>query len=352
MSRRRSFARKCRRVAAASFGGVLVLVAFVLVVASIARRVRERHESPLVSRAANVVLADDLRMHYSEMGPSSGEVIVFVHGTGAHGELWRDSMTWFSARGYRTIAVDLPPFGFSEKPIDGSYGNSAQAARIVSLLDQLSIETITLFGHSFGGGATLETALRIPSRVTRLILEDVGGLHLGETREGSADTSTGKVGAEPGSAARAVEWLLGTPVLRDPLLALTATNPLFTRRLLASMVWDPSVVTDEHVAILQRPLTLRGGTHAFGDWLHEALFPTQAALTSDRANYSKLGMPTLIVWGEQDTVIPLSAGRELVSLLPNAQLQTLSNVNHIPHIENFAAVTTVTLSFIEASRGR
>jgi pimeloyl-ACP methyl ester carboxylesterase len=261
-------------------------------------------------------------------------------------------MKSFSARGYRTIAVDLPPFGFSEKPVDGSYGNAAQATRIVSLLDQLGVERVTLFGHSFGGGATLETALRIPTRVQSLILEDIGGLHLdapstGATSErGVSEGSTEEAGVSDGGIA---EWLLRTPTFRDPLLALTATNPLLTRRLLQSMVFDPNVVTDEHVAILRRPLTLRGGTHAFGDWLHEALFPVHRSSTCDRLNYAKLSMPALIVWGEQDTIIPLSAGEELASLLPNAHLEVLPNVNHIPHIENFAAVTALASKFLESN---
>lgn len=364
MNTRAALGKRALRVAVAILCGVGVLFVLLLVGASTARRVREHDEPPSVSPESKVVLADDLRMHYSELGPSSGDVIVFIHGTGAYGELWRDVMVWFAARGYRIIAVDLPPFGFSEKPSVGRYGNAAQAARLVSLLDQLRIERVTLFGHSFGGGATLETALRIPTRVRCLILEDIGGLHLGETpaseadERGSAAGANGKRGSAAGAdgkrsgAEAAVEWLLRTPTLRDPLLALTATNPWFTRSLLESMVWDPTVVSDEHVAILQRPLALRGGTHAFGDWLHTALFPARASLTSDRANYAKLGMPALIVWGEQDSIIPLSTGRELTSLLPNAQLRTLPNVNHIPHLENFPAVTEMGLAFIEASRER
>lgn len=316
-----------------------MLGALLLVVGSVWSRLRERREPPALSSDAKVLLAHDLRVHYSERGPSSGQAILFVHGTGAHAELWRDVMTWFAARGYRTIAVDLPPFGFSEKPNAGRYGNTAQAARIVSLLDQLGIERVVLFGHSFGGGATLETALRIPGRVQSLVLEDIGGLHLDEQREGEA--------GEGGAGSSAMKWLLGTPTVRDPLLALTATNPFCTRRLLQSMVFDPKVVSDEHVAILQSPLTLRGGTHAFGDWLNEALYPTEVSLTSDRANYSSLTMPVLILWGREDTIIPLDIGKKLASLLPNSRLEILPNVNHIPHIENFAAVTELSSKFFD-----
>jgi len=64
--------------------------------------------------------------------------------------------------GYRCIALDIPPFGYSERPSTPAYDNADQAKRIVALMDSLGIEHAILLGHSFGGGTTMEIALMIP----------------------------------------------------------------------------------------------------------------------------------------------------------------------------------------------
>jgi pimeloyl-ACP methyl ester carboxylesterase len=67
--------------------------------------------------------------------------------------------------GFQAIAIDLPPFGFSQRPADADYSKSAQGAHIVGVLDALNIRNAILVGHSFGGGPTMEAVLQIPQRV-------------------------------------------------------------------------------------------------------------------------------------------------------------------------------------------
>ena len=92
---------------------------------------------------------------------ADGPVILFIHGTAAWSGLWRETMAPLAEAGYRCIAIDIPPFGYSERPTTPSYGNADQARRIVSLLDALGIERAILLGHSFGGGATMECSVDI-----------------------------------------------------------------------------------------------------------------------------------------------------------------------------------------------
>ena len=284
------------------------------------------------------VRAGDVELFIQEMGPGDGQPILFIHGTAAWSGLWRETMTPLAEAGYRCIAIDIPPFGFSERPSTPSYGNTDQAKRIVALMDALEIEHAILLGHSFGGGATMETALTIPDRIDALVLEDVGGLNLNLQPAPKTQSPS------------ALAMFLDAPVVRNPVLAATATNPLFTKTLISAMVLDPADATAEKMEILQEPLVLQGATNTLGDWLQEVLGPQQISLTSDPANYQKLRMPALILWGDSDTVIPLREGEYLQSILPDAELVLMQGVNHIPHIEDQEKFIEIVLKFLESPR--
>ena len=147
-----------------------------------------------------------------------------------------------------------------------------------------------------------------------------------------------------------MELFLSTPFVRNPVLAATATNPLFTKTLISAMVLDPADATGEKIGILQEPLELQGATNTLGDWLRAVLGPQEVSLTSDPANYQKLTMPTLILWGDSDTVIPLKEGKYLQSLLPDAELVLMEGVNHIPHLEDQERFIQVVLGFLDSPR--
>ena len=298
------------------------------------RETKTRHEA--APSTGRFVPAGDVELFIQEMGPADGQAIIFIHGTAAWSGLWRETMTPLAAAGYRCIAIDIPPFGFSERPATPSYGNADQAKRIIALIDALKIDHAILFGHSFGGGATMETALLIPNRIDALILEDVGALNLNV-----------QPAAENKSPA-ATEIFLETPAVRNPVLTATATNPLFTKQLLSAMILDPADATDEKIKILQEPLVLQDATNTLGDWLEYVLLVQEPSLTSDPVNYQMLTMPALIVWGDSDTVIPLKEGEYLQSILPNAELVVIKGVNHIPHVEDLEALMQIVMGFLQA----
>lgn len=313
--------------------GVLVAAIFFFAVQANLRETKTRHEA--APPTGRFVQAGDVELFIQEMGPANGQVILFIHGTAAWSGLWRETMTPLAEKGYRCIAIDIPPFGFSERPSTPSYGNADQAKRIVALMDELNIESAILFGHSFGGGATLETALMIPNRIDALILEDVGALNLNLQPEPENQNPS------------AVRLFLGTPAIRNPILAATGTNPLFTRTLISAMVLDPKDVTQDKIEILQEPLVLEGATNTLGDWLKSVLGVQEPSLTTDPANYQSLTMPTLIVWGDSDTIIPIEEGEYLQSLILNSELVVMKDVNHIPHVEDLEALMELVLRFLK-----
>jgi len=326
--------KKIGQITLKIIGGIFLLLVLTISFFYIQSRLREiesRYEA--APTTGKFVQAGDVEIHILDMGPADGQVILFIHGTGAWSEFWRETMTPLAEAGYRCIAIDIPPFGYSEKPATPSFGNEAQAKRFIALMDALEIDSAILFGHSFGGGATLETALMIPERIDALILLDVGGLNLNVTPAPNDDTTL-------------LELFFAARLIRDPILSATATNPLLTQTLLSAMLLDPNDATDEKIKILQEPLVLKGATNTLGDWLGYVVNVQEVSLTTNPDNYQNLTMPTLIVWGDSDTVIPLAEGEYLASIIPNAELVVMKDVNHVPHVEDLETLMPIVFEFL------
>jgi pimeloyl-ACP methyl ester carboxylesterase len=315
-------------------GVMLVLCVGILGGFRFAAHVREfltrAQAAPSVGR---FVRGGDVEMFIQEVGPAQGPPVLLIHGTGAWGGIWRETMRALAGAGYRAIALDLPPFGFSERPPASRYDDEAQALRILGVLDALNIRSVTLVGHSFGGRPTVEAALRDPTRIRLLVLVDAA-LDL--------QVSAGPP-ARPPLVLRAALW---SPMIRDPLVAATVTNPLLTRFLLRRLILDPEDATDAQVRMLQQQLPVAGTTHAVGLWLPSLLGSGERSMNRDRTRYRKLTMPSLLVWGENDAITPLPQGQDLSSLLPDAKLVVLPHTGHIPAIEDATAFNAALLGFL------
>src|SRR6266487_1559805 len=129
--------------------------------------------------------AGDLRLHYHEAGPADwgaapGTPVVMLHGGGPGASAWSNfgrNLGVF-ARRFRTLMVDQPGFGRSDKPpVAGQYFTFAAGA-LAGLLDDLGIDKVHLVGNSLGGGTAVRFALRYPERAGRLVLMGPGGLSL------------------------------------------------------------------------------------------------------------------------------------------------------------------------------
>src|SRR4030095_17209639 len=106
---------------------VAVLAAILAVAAAGLRETGTRQAlAPLSGR---FVGAHDMELYVQEAGPASGHVVLLVHGTGAWSEIWRETMQRLADRGHRAVAVDMPPFGFSERPPANHYTTGSHGAR-------------------------------------------------------------------------------------------------------------------------------------------------------------------------------------------------------------------------------
>ncbi len=270
------------------------------------------------------------RLFVQEMGKRTDPAVLLIHGTGAWSEIWRSTLIALSGAHYRAIAVDLPPFGFSERPKESTYDRHTQALRLLALLDALGLEKVILVGHSFGAGATVELAMIAPNRVVQLVLVDAAlGLPAIES-----DAITKSVVAPTATKSSLTEQLLRQRPLRNLLISATATNPLLTRQLLYQLIAKRAAATDETIAMLQRQLVVKGSTDALGDWLLAFLFDEGNGLSQDSAAYATLDLPVHLLWGELDQVTPPAQGEALQQLLPRATFTLLPGVGHIPALED------------------
>lgn len=276
-----------------------------------------------------LVRAADVNVFIQELGSQSGPVALFVHGMGAWSELWRETLVATAAAGYRAVAIDLPPFGYSERPVPPAYSRQDQARRILGVIDALGARDVTLVGHSFGGGPTMEAALMAPERVRSLVLVDAAiGL----------DDSGGSGGI--------VTRLLGVPALRNAVVSATVTNPGMTRRLLSQFVEKQDAITEQRLAVLQAPLVVQGSTAAFGEWLIEFLTSRETPMSARPDGYSGFTRPTLIMWGDKDTTTPLAQGQRLSQLISGSELAVMKGVGHMPQIEEAAQFNRLLVTFL------
>jgi pimeloyl-ACP methyl ester carboxylesterase len=332
---------------------LLIGTAFVLAGFRIAAARREIHSrSEAAPSTGQFVHAADVQMFVQEDGPPDGPPVVLIHGTGAWSEIWRGTMHALAGAGYRAVALDMPPFGFSTRPTSVDYGDSAQARRILGVLDSLGLKRVTLVGHSFGGRPTMEAAFMAPDRVSRLVLVDAA-LDLmrgcGDGGMGGCGTASTHVGATTTDTTGSwlVRAILGAKPVRNAVVASTLSNPRMTGRLLSKLVYNrDSAITPARVAMLQRPFVLQGWTPGLGAWLEPFATTRTSSMATDRARYAKLAIPTMVLWGAKDSVTPLAQGRDLVQLIPGARLEVLPMAGHIPAIEDERSFDAALLTFL------
>lgn len=293
---------------------LLLLIVLLAVAFRLAASIRETgSRAELAPPSGHLVPTRSGGVFLQEKGPAGGIPVVLFHGTAAWSELWRHTSEPLAAAGFRVIALDLPPFGFSDRP--GTYTRADQAERINDVLDTLNAAPAIIVGHSFGAGAATELVMRYPKRARALVLVDAA---LGLT-------------AAPSDP----PWLVEPQWIREILVSLSITNPVATRTLLKMLIAKKERALPEFVAILQRPIAQRGSTADIADWLYYFLGSDRDALSADRKAYAQIKAPVAILWGDRDTVTPVQQALDLRTLLPpQTSLNLLPGLGHIPQIED------------------
>lgn len=255
--------------------------------------------------AGRLVPVGGRRLHVVDTG-GDGPPVLLLHGFLHASWTWRHQLAAL-ARTHRVIAPDLPGAGWSDR--GGDLGLDALAGSIRALQDQLGLGPFELaVGNSLGGAVLLRLLLGEPARARRLALVSALGPRL-------------NVPGLPLVALRAS--------LLEPLFRLTAGNPAFVRRALGLVAYRKVPVCEE-VLDGFRPLA-RPGSHAAACDMARGMKPGTAWL---EPRLPGLSVPTSILWGGGDRVLPLRYGRTLAGLLPAADLEVWDDCGHCPQEED------------------
>jgi 4,5:9,10-diseco-3-hydroxy-5,9,17-trioxoandrosta-1(10),2-diene-4-oate hydrolase len=282
--------------------------------------------------------AGSITLNYYEAGETTdvggGLPLVMLHGGGPGASAWSNfgaALPAF-ARTFRTLLVDQPGFGGSDKPpVVGNYYRFA-ADRVVSLLDELGIDRVHLLGNSLGGGTAMRLALTHPDRVGRLILMGPGGLSLNLFH---ADPTEG--------VQRLMDF--GANPTREALRAFIRT-----------MVVNQALVTDELVEERFADATAPGAQEAMRSMGMSFWNPDTAEDGMLWREAHRLRQHTLLTWGREDRVNPLDGAFAALKLIPKASLHVFANCGHWAQIEaadEFAEISTAFLArHVESRQAR
>jgi pimeloyl-ACP methyl ester carboxylesterase len=272
-------------------------------------------------------MPDDLPLYVETRGraPDDGETFVLLHGYGASSFSWRTWAPALALRGH-VVLVDLKGFGRAPRPDDDRYGPADQADLVHALVVRRDLRNVTLVGHSLGGGVALITALRLldkePERLRSLVVV-AGAAYLQRMPPFVALARRPRV-------SRALLRLLGSRFI--------------AREVLRSCVYDPTTVTREQVDGYAEPLR---APHAARGLIRTALRIVPSDLEALTARYSEIAVPTLLLWGRCDPVVPLGIGRRLARTLPHAALVVLDACGHVPAEERPEASLRVLEAFLD-----
>jgi pimeloyl-ACP methyl ester carboxylesterase len=258
-----------------------------------------------------------------------GPALLLIHGIGDSSDTWRPVVEQL-AEHHTVIAPDLLGHGRSEKPrADYTIGGFANGMR--DLLSVLEVERVTVVGHSLGGGVAAQFAYQFPERCERLVLVGSGGV-------GRTVSPLLRLAAIPGI--EALMPLLGLPPVRIASRLGAELLRLFdtalgrdAEEILA--VFDSLPNTEARRAILR---TLRSGV----DWRGQVI------TMLDRA-YLAAGVPTLIIWGRRDAIIPLGHGRLAHAAIPGSQFEIFEEAGHFPHHTDPARFVHLVREFVDTT---
>ena len=268
------------------------------------------------------------RIAYRVAG-DDGPTLLCIHG------ITQDSTTWERvgrrlAGVARVIAVDLPGHGDSENP-PGDHSLGAYASTCRDLLFALDQTSATVVGHSLGGGVALQFAYQFPELVDRIVLLDSGGL-------GTEVSPLLRAAALPG--ADPVVRLLATPLVHRTLVRGGEVLERLGLRAGADL---------EEVAQGLHNLSDPAARHAFLRTVRATIGVRGQRVSARDKLYLAEHIPTLLLWGAEDRIIPVEHGRSTHQAIPNSRFETLPGVGHFPQLDAPAEVAARIRRFLQGT---
>ncbi len=270
----------------------------------------------------------DVTFRLAEHDSSSRPTVLLIHGMAGNSRTWKDVMPALS-QDYTVLAPDLIGHGESAKPM-GDYSLGAFASGLRDLLAVLDIGPVTVAGHSLGGGVAMQLAYQHPELVDRLILVGSGGL------------------------GREVSWLLRMLTLPGAEYVMPLAFPNFIR--------EPGDALNR--AIHERgfgvprlgemwraysSLSQAENRRAFVRTLRSVIDPGGQTVNATDRLYLAAAMPTMIVWGDRDPIIPIAHAQAAHEAIPHSRLEVFEGCGHFPHVEDPQRLVDSIRDFIDST---
>lgn len=249
-----------------------------------------------------------MQVHFRDEGPKDDPLpILLVHGTSASLHTW-NGWTEVLSKHHRVIRFDMQGFGLTGPHPQGKYRIEDYAETLVKLMDTMNIDTAIVAGNSLGGYVAWSTAVLYPERVAKLVLVDSSGYPF-----------------------QSESVPIGFRISQSPVLNYLLGNIMpksVVKSSLENVYGNPENITEDLVDRYFE-LNIRAGNRAA---LAQRFVETKAGQLADRVG--ELTQPTLIMWGEQDRLIPISVGQRFHREISHSQFISFGHLGHVPHEED------------------
>ena len=259
------------------------------------------------------ICVNGIKVRYFESGQDHSNHVLLIHGLGSSADVWLNIQDSLSSN-FHTICLDLPGFGASDKPLM-DYTIEKFTEIVTEFVNQIGInnDQINIVGHSLGGYIAAEIAIKNKSLIKKLVLIDSSG-----TLE------------KP------------TPLLEDYLKAALNPSEDLLNNVFQQMVVNPDCISSKLVDVFIAQINLPNAKHAFKSTFENS--------TNHQICFTRLTsinpIPTLILWGDQDNLIPISHLQNFKNALENSQISIITNSGHVPFVEKPVLVCDLLLKFL------
>ena len=268
------------------------------------------------------------RLKYRLAG--KGPLVLLIHGMAGSATTWKQVMPALSER-FTVLAPDLLGHGESDKT-KGDYSLGAMASTLRDLIVGLGYKRATVVGQSYGGGIAMQFAYQYPERCERLVLVDAGGL---------------------GSEVNPVLRMLTLPGSEALLLVACAPPVRRVVETIGRVVFRKKLENAAVIPELWRSYASLGhvdGRRAFLRTLRAVIDPRGQSVSAADKLYLAAGIPTLIIWGAEDRIIPVEHAHAAHAAIPGSWLEIIEGVGHYPHCEAPDRFVGALTEFIESTR--
>ena len=266
-------------------------------------RDRASLEAVYLRTPADMIDVAGTRLDVRDSGPRDAPAVILLHGFGSSLHTWEAWSTDLEAD-HRVIRFDLPGCGLSPPDPTGDYTDDRSMAVLIALMDQLGVARASIVGNSMGGRIAWTFAAAHPERVHRLVLVSPDGF-------ASPGFAYGRAPDVP-IAVKAMRYVLPKPLMKMSLAPAYA---------------DPKVMTDDLATRYYDLMRAPGVRNAMIERMK------QSVRDDPVSRLHTIQAPTLLLWGEQDRMIPFTNAADYVKAIPHATLAPLPGVGHLPQEE-------------------